>query len=187
MVQAMSAFMLVEHGDGAVYEPPASTPGYKRILSPERRPHPTRDGYVHLFPYLPKHYAELFREAGRPDPDNDPRYADRRAALVNSDSLYRDVREIAKTRTTAEWLDYCRRTGIPATRVSRLQDLLDELPIVEHPVVGPYRTTPLTANLSRTPGAIRRHAPLIGEHTAEVLAEVRTSTARDDAATGPPA
>jgi crotonobetainyl-CoA:carnitine CoA-transferase CaiB-like acyl-CoA transferase len=185
MVQAMSAFILAEHGDGAVYAPPAGTPGYKRILSPERRPHPTRDGYVHLFPYLPKHYAELFREAGRPDPDNDPRYSDRRTALINSDSLYRDVREIARTRTTDEWLAYCRQTGIPATRVTRLQDLLDELPVAEHPVVGPYRTTPLTANLSSTPGGVRRHAPLIGEHTAEVLTEVRAWAFGDEVASGP--
>jgi crotonobetainyl-CoA:carnitine CoA-transferase CaiB-like acyl-CoA transferase len=96
------------------------------------------------------------------------------------------VREIARTRTTDEWLAYCRRTGIPATRVTRLQDLLDELPVAEHPVVGTYRTTPLTANLSRTPGTVRRHAPLIGEHTAEVLTEVRTWVFGDEVASGPP-
>jgi crotonobetainyl-CoA:carnitine CoA-transferase CaiB-like acyl-CoA transferase len=172
MYQAMSAFMLVEHGDGAILEPPVSHPGYRRVLSRERRPHPTKDGYVHIFPYLPKHYATLFSEAGRPDADQDPRYADKRATLLNSDSLYRDIRRIAPTRTTDEWLRYCRDAGIPATRVGSLQDLVDDLPIAHHEVVGDYRTTPMTANFSRTPATIRREAPTIGQHTAEVLGEV---------------
>ena len=172
MLQAMTAFVLVEHGDGAILEPPVSTAGYKRILSQERRPHPTKDGYIHLFPYLPKHYVALFTEARVPGADRDPRYATRRATLVNSDSLYRDIRRIAATRTTDEWLEYCRAAGIPATRVATLDDLLDELPLSEHPVVGPYRLTPLMANFDRTPGRIRHAAPLIGEQTEEVLAEL---------------
>jgi crotonobetainyl-CoA:carnitine CoA-transferase CaiB-like acyl-CoA transferase len=50
------------------------------------------DGWVHVLPYQPKHYEALFIAAGRTDLVGDSRYADRRAALANSDSLYRDVR-----------------------------------------------------------------------------------------------
>jgi crotonobetainyl-CoA:carnitine CoA-transferase CaiB-like acyl-CoA transferase len=178
MRQAMSAFILVEHGDGAIFDPPAPSTqpgeppsGYKRVLSKERRPHATKDGQIHLFPYLPRHYALLFAEAGRRDAENDPRYADRRATLINSDSLYQDVRQIAATRTTAEWLEYCRAAGIPATRVNTLQDLIDELPVAAHPVVGKYRVLPPIANFSGTPSGAPSPAPLIGEHTQEILAE----------------
>jgi crotonobetainyl-CoA:carnitine CoA-transferase CaiB-like acyl-CoA transferase len=171
MMQAMTAFVLAEHGDGAILVPPESTPGYKRLLSPERRPHRSKDGWIHLFPYLPKHYAALFAEAGRPGAESDPRYATRRATLVNSDSLYREIRELAPTRTTDEWLRYCREVGIPATRVATLEDLVESLPIAEHPEVGQYRTLPATANMSRTPASLRRHAPLIGQHTDEILRE----------------
>lgn len=176
MQQATSAFMLTEHGSGAISEPPVAAPGrpapgYPRVLSPERRPHPTKDGLVHLFPYLPRHYARLFSAAGVEGADDDPRYADQRATLVNSDSLYRDVRAVGPMRTTDEWLEFCRVEGIPATRVATLQDLVDDLEIVMHPTVGEYRVVPQMANFSRTPGGLRRAAPLIGEHTAEVLAE----------------
>jgi len=176
MQQTMAAFMLAEHGSGAISEPPVNAPGqpaagYPRIISPDRRPHPTKDGQVHLFPYLPRHYAALFAEAGVPDAENDPRYADQRATLANSQSLYQDVRRLGPSRTTEEWLAYCRVAGIPATRVATIQDLVDELPLAEHPVAGTYRVIPQMAMFSRTPGGVRRPAPMIGQHTAEVLRE----------------
>lgn len=177
MAEATSAFMLAEHGSGAIAEPPVAfdgTPaaGYPRVLSPERCPHATKDGHVHLFPYLPRHYAAIFGRAGIPGADEDPRYGDQRAALRNSDSLYRDIRAVAPRYTTDEWLEYCRETGIPATRVATLQDLVDVLPTETHPTAGRYRVIPQMARFSRTQGSLRRNAPLIGENTDEVLAEV---------------
>jgi crotonobetainyl-CoA:carnitine CoA-transferase CaiB-like acyl-CoA transferase len=177
MQEATSAFMLAEHGSGAIAEPPVAydgspAAGYPRVLTQERRPHRTKDGQVHLFPYLPKHYAAIFAEAGTVGADSDPRYVDQRAALRNSDSLYRDIRAIAPLRTTDEWLDYCRVAGIPATRVATLQSLVDDLPLVSHPAAGDYRYIPQMSRFSRTPGGLRRNAPLIGEHTADVLSEL---------------
>ncbi|MDQ4110200.1 MAG: CoA transferase, partial [Actinomycetota bacterium] len=177
MQQATAAFMLVEHGSGAISEPPVNEPGrpavgYPRVLSPERRPHPTKDGQVHLFPYLPRHYAQLFAVAGFENADSDPRYVDQRATILHSDSLYRDVRKVGPTRTTEEWLTFCREEGIPATRVATLQDLVDDLDVVDHPAAGRYRVVPQMANFSATPGGVRRHAPLIGEHTEEVISEL---------------
>ncbi len=177
MNQAMEAFMLVEHGAGAISEPPNLPPsgvatGYPRVLSPDRRPHPTSDGWVHLLPYRPDHYASLFGEAGLPGAADDPRYADLRATIANSDSLYRDVRRITPTRTTAEWLEYCRRVGIPATAVASLQDLVDRLPLTEHPHAGRYRVIPPMAVFHGFAETLPSPAPLIGEHTADVLAEI---------------
>lgn len=188
MDEAITAFMLAEHGAGAIPEPPLAFPdtpaaGYPRVLSPERRPHPTKDGLVHLFPYLPKHYAAIFTEAGIPDADSDPRYATERDTLRNSDSLYRDIRSIAGQRTTAEWLEYCRTNGIPATRVNTLQDLVDPLPLADHPVAGRYRVIPPMARFSRTPMALRTPAPLIGEQTAEVAAELDSGSRGDSCQT----
>jgi crotonobetainyl-CoA:carnitine CoA-transferase CaiB-like acyl-CoA transferase len=179
MQQATAAFMLAEHGSGAIAEPPVNEPGrpaagYPRVLSPERRPHPTKDGLVHLFPYLPKHYARLFGTEGATSAEHDVRYVDQRATLIHSDSLYRDVRTLGPSRTTQEWLEFCRAEGIPATRVATLQDLVDDLDLTVHPSVGSYRVLPQMANFSQTPGGVRRHAPLIGEHTDEVLAELVT-------------
>ena len=177
MVQASSAFMLVEHGAGAISEPPSAfdgepAVGYSRVLSPERRPQPTKDGWVHLLPYLPKHYRAIFTDSGVQGADQDTRFVDQRSALRNSDSLYRDIRAIATQRTTEEWLEYCRRVGIPATPVVHLQAMVDELPLVSHPVVGQYRAIPPMARFSRSPAGVPRSAPLIGQDTEDVLAEL---------------
>lgn len=182
MQQTMSSFMLTEHGSGAISEPPVAAPGkpaagYPRILSPERRPHKTKDGYVHIFPYLPKHYAALFADAGTEGAGNDPRYADLRATIANSESLYRDVRLLGPTRTTAEWMEYCSKAGIPATEVRSLQDLVDDLPLAEHPTIGPYRVINPLAIFSAHPFPTPRPAPLIGEHTAELTDELSATQA----------
>lgn len=177
MNQTIRAFMLVEHGAGAISDPPVNMPGrpatgYARVLSPDRRPHPTSDGWVHILPYQPDHYASLFGEAGLPGASDDPRYADLRATIANSDSLYRDVRKITPTRTTAEWLNYCGSAGIPATDVASIQDLVDELTLVDHPHAGPYRIIPPMAQFHGVPDTLPAPAPLIGEHTAAVLDEL---------------
>lgn len=178
MEEATSAFMLAEHGSGAISEPPVSyeglpAAGYPRVMSAERRPHETKDGQVHLFPYLPKHYSAIFREAGVED-ESDLRYVDQRATIRNSDSLYRDIRSIAPLRTTEEWLEYCREVGIPATRVLTLQELVDQLPLSNHPVIGNYRVIPPMARFSGDAGAsMPRPAPLVGQDTQEVLNELR--------------
>ena len=129
---------------------------------------------MHLLPYRPEHYVALFSEAGLTGAADDPRYADLRACIANSDSLYRDVRRITPTRTTAEWLDYCRGAGIPSTAVARIQDLVDELPIVEHPHAGPYRVIPPMALFHGMAESTPSPAPLIGEHTLAVLDDLIT-------------
>lgn len=177
MQETMSAFMLAEHGAGAISEPPVNyegmpAAGYPRIMSTERRPHETKDGLIHLFPYLPKHYRALFSEAGIAVA-GDERYADQRAALRNSDSLYRDIRKIAPLRNTADWLEYCRREGIPATEVATLQDLVDELPMADHPAAGRYRFIPKMARFSGADHSQPpRPAPLIGQDTDHVVREL---------------
>src|SRR5262249_18901967 len=60
MVDAMRAFMLVEHGAAGIPEPPVGPVGYQRILSPERRPQRTADGWIGILPYARAHYESLF-------------------------------------------------------------------------------------------------------------------------------
>lgn len=172
MVDAVRAFLLVEHGSAAVPEPPLGPPGYVRILTPNRRPQQTTDGFVNVLPYSREHYEDIFRAGGRLDLLDDPRLATTKDRIANSDSLYRDLASIIATDSTAAWLAFCEEHRIPASEVRTLEQLVGELPVVEHPIAGPYRQTPMPARYSATPSNVRRHAPLIGQDGDDVLAEV---------------
>lgn len=172
MVDAVRAFLLVEHGAAAIPRPALGPAGYQRLLSVERRPQQTVDGWVNLLPYSAEHYDFLFDLGGRADLVGDPRYATGRARIAHSAFLYAQVRQIVATRTTADWLEICRTHGIPATAVGRLEDVVAALPEAEHPRAGRYKVVPPPARFGATPSTVRRPAPLIGEHTDEVLAEL---------------
>jgi crotonobetainyl-CoA:carnitine CoA-transferase CaiB-like acyl-CoA transferase len=172
MLDVMRAFVLVEHGAGAIPEPPLDEAGYRRILTPERKPQRTSDGWINILPYSDAHYRALFAAGGRDDLLDDPRIASRSSRIANSDSLYRDVAAIVTQRPTEAWLTFCSTEGIPATRAASLDELVTDLPVVEHPNAGRHRVIPPPVRFSSTPASVRRPAPLVGEHGREVLAEV---------------
>ena len=80
MVDVMRSFVLAEHGAGAVFEPEVGAAGYARVLAPDRRPHPTTDGYVAVMPYSPADWRSVFRAFGprRSRRRRPPRVAPRR-------------------------------------------------------------------------------------------------------------
>lgn len=173
MVDTMRAFMLVEHGAGGIARPGEGRAGYPRILTPERRPHQTADGWISVLPYSRAHYDDFFSR-WRPELVGDDRYASGGARIANSDFLYTQMREILVQQTTAEWLGFCSSNGIPASPVVTLDEMVDDLPSVVHPLVGPYQHIPLPVRFANArPGSEpRRAAPLIGQDTEAVLAEI---------------
>ena len=172
MIDVMRAFVLTEHGSGAISEPPVANAGYARILTPERKPQRTADGWINILPYDQEHYVALFEAGGQPDLAADERFATPIERVTHSDSLYRDVASVLGQRTTAEWLELCQERGIPATEAATLDEIVSALPIDEHPTAGPYRVIPPPEQFSETPATLRRPAPRIGEHGRAILAEV---------------
>ena len=175
MVETMRSFLLVEHGGAAIAVPPAGPPGHQRVLTPFRRPQQTSDGWISVLPYSRKNYDDLFGGSGRADL-LDHRLVDNPTRLAHSDSLYRDVADVLATNTTDHWLAFCRKHDIPATAIGRLDEIIDELPIAEHPVAGPYRQIPPPVRFDRTPMTVRRPAPLVGADGDEVLVSVGYTT-----------
>ncbi len=172
MAETVKAWMLVEHGSGAIPCPPLREAGYPRILVRNRKPQKTLDGWINVLPYAWVSYDALFEAGGRPDLIGDARYASGRDRILNSDFLYGEVAAILATRTTAEWLAFCKQHDIPAAAVASLDDMVAELPVERHPVVGDYRVIPPPVRFKSAPASVRRPAPLIGADTDEVLGEV---------------
>lgn len=172
MIDTMRAFVLVEHGAGAIAEPPQSEAGYQRVLSPNRRPQQTLDGWVNVLPYSPLHYNALFAAGGRDDLVDDERFATRDAMIANANSLYGDIAAMLVEKPTAWWLDFCEENAVPATAMVGVSEMVDELPLAEHPAVGTYRQIPPPMRFSATPASIHRHASFPGGDTDDVLSEL---------------
>ncbi len=172
MTEAISAWVLSEHGAAAIPEPALGPAGYSRVLAPNRRPQPTADGHFAILPYSYEHYRHVFTEGGAAHLLDDERMRTEKSRIMNGDWLYQEVAKILQTRDTAYWEEFCERHSIPSSRVVTLQELVDELPIVEHQITGSYRQIPSAARFSKTPASVRRDAPLIGQHNHEILTEI---------------
>ena len=171
MVETITAFTLVEHGAAAIPVPPIGPAGYSRVLNQERGPWPTRDGWVMALPYTKEHYDSIFSAAGRTDMVGDVRYSTASLRIANAPFLYRTVGQMMAERNTDEWLAFFREQDVPAAPVASLDSLVEGLPVTEHPAAGGFRSIPPAVRFDRTPQTLRRPAPLIGQHTDEVLAE----------------
>ena len=179
MFESMTQFIMGDHLYGRTFEPPLGPAGYVRMTDPNRRPYRTADGYLGVLVYNDKHWQRFFTLVGRADMAADPRYATISGRTEHIGFLYRFLAETFATRTTAEWLAALKDADIPAmpmhTPDSLLQDAhmrdIDFFRLMQHPSEGPIRVMDIPQTWSESQPAITRHAPRLGEHSAELLGD----------------
>ncbi|MDY6995605.1 MAG: CoA transferase [Actinomycetota bacterium] len=148
------------------------------------------DGWVLLQIAGQPMFKRWCRLIGRPELFDDPRFADDDLRWHNGDELNDIMARWCADKTKAEVLELLEAAKLPAAPMHSTQDVLDDphvaamgylqrvaFPGAAHDV--PIIETPF--RLSATPGEIRRRAPLLGEHSDEVLREAGYS---DDDITG---
>ena len=180
MFEGMASIVLGEHLAGEQFKPAIGPTGYSRSLTPQRRPYKTKDGYLCTLIYNDKQWRSFFDVIEKPEMmSTDLRFSTQGARLANIDAVYGYLSETLSTRTTAEWLAAYERADLPAARMYGVEDLLEDdhlrqvglLQDVEHPTEGTLVSVSNPTEWSSSPPAIRRHAPMLGEHTVEVLRE----------------
>ncbi len=120
MFETMAQFVLGDHMAGRSFEPRIGPPGYSRLLSPDRRPYQTSDGYVCALVYSDKQWNAFFHAIGLDEEkDRDPRLNSIASRTRNYDFVYDWFSHVMKTRTTAEWLTVLRRGRHPARAAAR--------------------------------------------------------------------
>jgi crotonobetainyl-CoA:carnitine CoA-transferase CaiB-like acyl-CoA transferase len=178
MFETMASFMLVEHANGAMFDPPLGPAVYPRAVAPNRKPYETKDGQIAALIYNDKHWVAFI---DRVQPVwNSPEFATLEQRAKQIDTVYGLVAQTLKERTTDEWLQLFRELEIPAAAVNTPDALFDN----EHlKAVGLFETidTPhgsirfpgVPTWFSRTPGRVHGPAPELGADTETVLAELQ--------------
>jgi len=116
---------------------------------------------------------------GLPEVATDPRFATNAARNANRPALIAILQDAFLTKTYEQWEAILQPAGIPTGAINTLDTVVAHPQvaargaIVEcaHPIAGTVKTVAPPVRLSATPGSIRRPAPLLGEHTEEVLRE----------------
>jgi crotonobetainyl-CoA:carnitine CoA-transferase CaiB-like acyl-CoA transferase len=180
MFETMASFMLVEHANGAMFDPPLSPAIYHRAVAPNRRPYRTKNGQISALIYNDKQWT-AFVEAVRPAWATDALATlEQRARQINA--VYALLADTLKERTTEEWLVLFRKLDIPAAPLRTPAELFDNehlnavgfFETVDTPH-GPVRFPGVPTWFSRTPGRVAAGAPELGADTAQVLNELGVS------------
>jgi crotonobetainyl-CoA:carnitine CoA-transferase CaiB-like acyl-CoA transferase len=189
MMETILSFTLVEHLWHGTFGEPEKGLGYPRMLTPHRRPYPTRDGYISVIAHSDAQWGKLFEAMGVPELIDDARFSSLAARSKNIDAAYATLTEGMRRRTTEEWLAELRPADIPCGKANSLEDLFTDPYLMEtgyfeayeHPVEGDVVIPAIPARFSKSPPNVHRPWPALGEHTREILGEAGYSEAEIEA------
>jgi crotonobetainyl-CoA:carnitine CoA-transferase CaiB-like acyl-CoA transferase len=110
---------------------------------------------------------------------DDPRFVNNAARNANRPALIALLQDALLAKTYEEWETILLPAGIPMGAINTLDQVVAHPQVAArgalvestHPVAGTIRMVGPPVRMSETPGRVRRPAPLLGEHTAEVLRE----------------
>ncbi len=140
----------------------------------------TKDRPIAIAVANQKLWVNFSKLVGREEWLEDPRFESNPKRVENRDILLPLIDDLFAQKTCNEWMELLLGASIPCGPVNNMQHLFADPQVqhrgmiaeVPHPTIGTLRLTGLPIKCSETPGVIRMHPPLLGEHTDEVLAGV---------------
>ncbi len=140
---------------------------------------PTADGDMILAIGNDGQFARFCTAAGHSEWAADERFATNPARVANRTVLIPLLRQATVMKTTAEWIGTLESLAVPCGPINRLPEVFDDPQVVArglridvpHPAFGSVPLVACPIRLSATPVQYRSAPPMLGEHTAEVLAQ----------------
>ncbi|MFN3233572.1 MAG: CaiB/BaiF CoA transferase family protein [Alphaproteobacteria bacterium] len=183
MLESFASFLMIEHLNGHVYDPPTGDYGYHNIINFKRRPYPTSDGHLCIMPYQVEQWRRILKLGGLDIADDDPRFIDMNALRSSINELYDLLRTITPAKTSDEWADIFVEMDVPFAHINSPVNIMEEPHLKdvglfqrrEHPHEGGYMAMRHPVKFEATPAGIYRDPPALGEHNREVLAEAGLS------------
>ena len=139
----------------------------------------TSDGWINLGAANQKNWERMLTVIGAEDLARDPRFAKNHGRMQNLPALETILNGYFSKDTAATWLERLEAAGVPAGPVLDICEMHEDpqalsremIVTTTHPVAGPVKAIGLPIKFSGTPGGVCRPAPLLGEHSREILAE----------------
>lgn len=140
----------------------------------------TQDGWIILAVGNDRQWSHLCDALARPDLAIDSRFTTNPARVEHRAELVPIIETAFRKRTTGDWLALLEEIGVPASPVNSVAQALNHPQVaarqmveeVAHPALGFVKMVSSPLKLSATPPTIRRHPPMLGEHTREILEEI---------------
>jgi crotonobetainyl-CoA:carnitine CoA-transferase CaiB-like acyl-CoA transferase len=178
----MEAALQQTYWHAAIYFATGRSPGptgSAHLLTAPYQAFATRDGWINIGGANQANWERIADVLGHPEWRDDARFATNSARMANLPALTDAMNKALATRTKVEWIAAFDAVGVPAGPVNSIGDALehpqtrarDMVVEVDHPQAGPTRALGCPLHFSRTPTRITRAAPVLGEHTREVLHE----------------
>lgn len=140
----------------------------------------TADGAITIGASTPNTWTGLCAVLGRPELATDERFCDNPRRKANERELIEMIEAITVAHPSAYWLERLEEAGVPCGRLNTIATVVEDPHIVErgfiidveHPRAGRTRATGFPVRLTETPAGLRRPAPVLGQHTDEILTEM---------------
>lgn len=153
--------------------------GSAHLLTAPYQAFQASDGWLNIGGANQANWERITEVLGHPEWREDPRFADNSARMKNLQALTSLMGEVLVTRSKAEWIEAFDAAGVPVGPVHSVGEALSHPQTIargmvvelDHPQAGPMKALGCPVHFSETPTSIRRHAPMLGEHTRELLRE----------------
>ncbi|HTR59962.1 MAG TPA: CoA transferase [Casimicrobiaceae bacterium] len=188
----MEAALQQTYWQAAIYFATGVSPGptgSAHVLTAPYQAFRTSDGWINIGGANQANWERIAEVLGHPEWREDPRFATNAARMQNIDVLAALMEVVLVARGKDEWIAAFDAAGVPVGPVHSLGEALTHpqtlargmVVDLTHPEAGPTRALGCPVHFSATPPRIDRPAPLLGEHTREVLRESGYSDAEVDA------
>jgi crotonobetainyl-CoA:carnitine CoA-transferase CaiB-like acyl-CoA transferase len=178
----LEASMVHTAWPSAIYFATGVSPGPLGSAHPISAPYQaiqTADGWVNIGAANQANWLRLIEVIGMPELTSDTRFAENAARMKNLPALIEILTKRFRERPTSDWLERLEKAGVPAGPVLSLGEALNNPQVrardmvveVNHTRVGRTRVLGTPIKFSETPSRIHRAAPVLGEHTREILGE----------------
>lgn len=156
----------------------AGPTGSAHLLTAPYQAFPTKDGWINVGGANQSNWERIAKVIGKPELAADARFITNTDRMKHLAELTPLIAERLKTRSSAEWIHDFEVEGVPAGPVNRIGDMLSDPQVlardmvveVDHPKAGRVKALGNPIKFPDSPARASHAAPLLGEHTREVLA-----------------